>query len=279
MDAFAGAEPLVGEVRALRTFRVEQSGLLLPLYSEQPWQDGTNTARCPRDAHTAPADGCDCGFYAYGTVQAAAHARPTRYVQAVVSCWGGVVAGTQGVRAQHARVEAVWLHPAAPGWLRRRVAARYPTARLYDTVEQMLAAHPLSVLPSYDGARPRRHSRLAAGAAVAGSLALGALPAGVLRHSPLLWDVWLAAVVALALAVVGLAVAARFPGHLVAAGISLGLLAWAVSPLLGLGGWLLRLPVLRGVLVAVGGYLMTLRPRYFPVVVPVRERTYYGARV
>ena len=277
MQQFAGAEPLVGEVVALRTFRVEESGLLLPLYSEQSWVNDANTATCPRTSHEAPADGCDCGFYAYGTREAAAQNRGMRYLQAVVSCWGGVVAGTQGVRAQYARIDALWLHPAAPGWLRKRVAARYPSARLYDDVDTMLAAHPLSVLPSYESARSRnRRSLVCTGAGAVAGLALGALPVDVLRGSPALWAVWLTAVAVAGAVTLWLIVGARFPGHFVAAGMALAYAAWLLAPLFGLGGWLLRLPVLRGVLVGAGGYLLTLRPRYFPIVVPVRERVYYG---
>ena len=280
MDAFAGVEPLVGEVVALRTFRVEQTGLLLPLYSENCWYDGPNTALCPRAPHAAPADGCDCGFYAYGSARAAAQNRGMRYVQAVVSCWGGVVAGTQGVRAQHARIDAVWLHPAAPGWLRKQVAARYPSAQVYADVDEMLAAHPLSVLPSYDPVRPRDHRSWAGvGVGAAATLALGLLPADLLRGSAALWGAWLVVVCVLTAVTLWLGAGARFPGHLVAAGMTGGLVAWLLAPLLGPGGWLLRLPVLRAGLVAVGGYLLTLRPRYFPVVAPMRDRVYYGARV
>ncbi len=279
MQPFAGAEPLVGEVVALRTFRVEESGLLLPLYSEQCWYDATNTAVCPRAPHEAPADDCDCGFYAYGTAQAAARNRGMRHVQAVVSCWGGVIAGTQGVRAQHARIDALWLHPAAPTWLRKRVANRYPSARVYDDVEEMHAAHPLSVLPSYDPVPSGNHrsSVIAIGGA-AGALALGALPLDVLRASAALWAVWLAALGVAGAATLWWALGARFPGHLVAAAIGAGLVAWLLAPEFGLAGWLLRLPVLRGVAVAAGTYVWSLRPQHFPVVVPRRERVYYGAR-
>ncbi|WP_375485529.1 hypothetical protein [uncultured Jatrophihabitans sp.] len=279
MQPFAGAEPLVGEVVALRTFRVEESGLLLPLYSEQSWTSEQNTATCTLGNHQAPADNCDCGFYAYGSPRAAAQNRGMRYVQAVVSCWGGVVAGTQGVRAQHARIDGLWLHPEAPPWLRKRVAARYPSTRLYDTVDALLTAHPLSVLPSYTPVGPRdRRPQLAAGIAGSAGLALGALPLDVLRGSAVLWACWLAAVGLVGAATLWCCLGARFPGRLVAAGIAFALTAWLVAPLFGLAGWLLRLPVLRGALVAVGSFLLTLRPHYFPVVTPKRERVYYTAR-
>src|SRR5947209_4771697 len=131
MGDFSGAEPLVGEIVGLRTFRIDDSGLLLPLYSGGTWYDGTNTATCspptghhPRGPHTVPSKDCECGFYAYGTAEAAEQNRHTRYVKAVVSCWGGVVAGTKGFRAEHARIDALWVSPDAPPWLRHRVAGR-----------------------------------------------------------------------------------------------------------------------------------------------------------
>ncbi|MDP9094257.1 MAG: hypothetical protein M3N95_15310 [Actinomycetota bacterium] len=47
MDAYSGFEPQVGEIRALRTFRIGPGGLLYPLFSDHAWTDGTNTAECP----------------------------------------------------------------------------------------------------------------------------------------------------------------------------------------------------------------------------------------
>ena len=64
MRAFTGSEPLVGEVIGLRTFRVDESGLLLPLYSDQAWYDGPNCATCapPTGERGAPrSSGCFAG--------------------------------------------------------------------------------------------------------------------------------------------------------------------------------------------------------------------------
>jgi hypothetical protein len=164
VDDFAGVEPLVGEIVGLRTFRVDETGLLLPLFSEGCWYDGSNTALCGanrnprRPTHAVPDVRCGCGFYVYGSVQAARQNRGTRYVQAVVSVWGNVLAGTKGVRAEHARIEALWLHPSAPAWLRQRVAVRYPSARLYADPEAMFTEHPLTQLSCYEAVvRPGGH--------------------------------------------------------------------------------------------------------------------------
>jgi len=286
MGRFCGSEPLVGEIVALRTFRVDESGLLLPLYSNLSWYDGPNTATCApptgerrRDAHAVPAPDCECGFYAYGTGDAVSHHRNMRYVQAVVSCWGRVIAGTHGVRAEHARIDAIWLNPNVASWTRKRVAARYPSARVYSDRQEMLAEHPLSSLECYEPVAPHRLlPRLGAVSAGAGLLALGLLPTTLLRQAALLWDAWLLATVATAALAVWLLVAAHGPGHRAAAFVTAGVLAWLVAPLFGPPGWLLRLPLLRGILVATGGYLVALRPGFFPVERSSHERAFCGVR-
>jgi hypothetical protein len=286
MRGFSGTQPLVGEIVGLRTFRVDESGLLLPLYSSRSWYDGTNTAVCApptgdhsRATHRVPSPDCECGFYAYGSEVAAAQNRHMRYVQAVVSCWGGVIAGTQGVRAEHARIDAIWLHPNVPRWARNRVASRYPSARLYADRRAMLAEHPLSRLDCYEP-RPPRHlgSRLGVSAGLAGLLILGLLPAPLLRGSTLLWTAWLLSAVMLGALVLWLLVGAHGIGHRAAAFVIAGILAWLVAPMFGLTGWLLRAPLLRGLLVATGGYLLSLRPGFFPIERARRERAFCGVR-
>ena len=106
-------------------------------------------------------------------------------MQAVVSCWGDVVAGTQGVRAEHARIDAMWLHPTAPGWLRQRVAGRYPSARIYADPDAMLAEHPLTALACYEPPRPRRRCRGAAAVGLRGRCSPSArCRTALLRRTP-----------------------------------------------------------------------------------------------
>jgi hypothetical protein len=286
MGAFSGVEPLVGEIVGLRTFRVDESGLLLPLYSNLSWYDGTNTAACapptgdhPYADHPVPSPECECGFYAYGTERAAAPNRHMRYVQAVVACWGHVVAGTQGVRAEHARIEAIWLHPNVPRWVRQRVASRYPSARIYADRQAMLAEHPLSQLDCYQEQATRRLlPRIAAGIAVAGLLGLGLLPVTTLHRSAALWALWVVMTLAVAVLAVWLLVGAHGIGHRAAAFVTVGLLAWMLAPLFGLPGWLLRAPLLRGLAIAGAGYLLSLRPGFFPIERTRREKAFCGVR-
>jgi hypothetical protein len=286
VQPFAGVEPLVGEVVGLRTFRVDESGLLLPLYSNLAWYDGANTAACapptgdhPHVAHAVPDPDCECGFYAYGNLAAASRNRQARYVQAVVSCWGGVIAGTHGVRAEHARIDAIWLHPHVPGWMRRRVGSRYPSSRVYADRDAMLAEHPLTELPCYTDTAPRHLVRRGCALLLSAALlALGALPGATLHGSAPLWALWLGVTAAVGALVAWLLLGSQARGHRAAAWIAAGVLAWLLAPLFGLAGWLLRVPVLRGLAVAGGGALLSLRPGYFPIEHGARERAFCGVR-
>jgi hypothetical protein len=196
-----------------------------------------------------------------------------------VSCWGVVVAGTKGFRAEHARVDAIWISAAAPLWLRRRVASRYPSARLYADPAAMLAEHPLTELDCYRlPGRRRAAPAIAATLAGAGLVTLGLLPFGTLHAHTLLWDAWLAIVTLGAALTAWLMLGSREAGHFAAAFVVAGVLAWLVAPLFGLAGWLLRVPLLRGIVVGLGGYLLGLRPRHFPVVRTPRERAFCGVR-
>jgi hypothetical protein len=200
-----------------------------------------------------------------------------RYVQAVVSCWGSVVAGTQGVRSQHARIDALWLGRAVPASLRKRIAVTYPSARLYLDRQAMLAEHPLSGLACYEPP-PHRHvlSQLAKVLTGAALLSIGVLPASVLTGP--LHTIWLGTVVASAALMLWLLLGQHGTGHVAAAVVAAGVLAWLAAPAFGLAGWLLRVPVLRGLLFAGGAYLLALRPGYFPVVRTVRPKAFCGVR-
>jgi hypothetical protein len=284
MGPFTGVEPLVGEVIALRTFRVDESGLLLPLYCAPAWYDGVNTATCAPPTgesvtrpHPVPDPWCECGFYAYGSEAALVRQRQARYVQAAVSCWGGVVAGTDGLRAEHARIDALWLHRNVPRWVRLRVASRYPSARIYTELDAMLTQHPPSMLPCYTSRpAPRRAPRVAAVTAGLALLGLGVLPVTTLRAVPVLWLLWLVATAGVGAVAAWLLFGSHGAGHRAAAYLAVGVFAWLLAPVLGLPGWLLRVPLLRGIAVVAGGYLLSLRPGYFPLERPRPERAFCG---
>ena len=276
MEGFSGFEPVVGEIRGLRSFRVEESGHLLPLYSDLAWFDGPNTAICsppargvgwaPCSRHEAPAPGCDCGFYAVGSAAVARDLGNSRYVLGVVACWGRVVAGTRGFRAQHARLEALWLHPDTPTWIRSQVAAQYPSSRVYADRELMLSEHPPTQLDCYQpepGAATAPRALLAAAFAVV--LALGLVPLRYLTGIALLEGCWIAAM-AIVLAGGGYLLATgKVTGRVVALTMTTTLITWLVAPGFGVAGWLLRWPMIRAGLRAGRGAVRTARPHYFPI--------------
>lgn len=137
--------PVVGEVYALRTFRVDDRGNLIPvaLMDSAPWTSGLNTATCLVRSHDAPGEGCKCGFYAYSD-PAWVDYMQARHVQAVVECSGRAIVGSRGVRAQHARIAALWLSSAIPKATREAVTRNYPEAEQFETPEVMVESYPLT---------------------------------------------------------------------------------------------------------------------------------------
>jgi len=184
VEPFAGFEPQVGQIRALRTFRIGPDGYLYPLFSDAPWHDGPNTARCLRhdeQSHPSPDPDCRCGFYAYGTEQWAGDHPHSRHVLAVVACWGRIIAGTRGLRAEQCRIEALWLSEAVPEDLVLAVGRNYPSVAVHRDRQQMLAEHPRTELDCYEP--PGRGS----GRPVRRALWLAAVLAGLVGVLPAEW--------------------------------------------------------------------------------------------
>jgi len=248
----AGFEPEVGEIRALRTFRVGPGGVLYPLFSDSAWVDGVNTARCLRAAstpgppHAAPDPDCTCGFYAYGTEAAVADHPHGRHVLGVVACWGRVIAGTRGLRAECSRIEALWLSDAVPEDLGRLVRDRHPAVTVHRDRSRMLAEHPVTELDCYEPAQaPASGNRLLVAGALAAAV-LGVLPMGWLggpHAAGLLW-----AVLGGLFLVIALCTGWRRPTDVGAHRrrlVSLSAAVWMLAPFAGTLGWaLLRVPVL-----------------------------------
>lgn len=140
----------VGEIRALRTFQLSSDGSLRPVaYTDVAWVDGANGANCDLRDHTPAAPGCGCGFWAYGTRGGASQHRAAKQLLAVVACWGRVVPGTLGLRAQYARIEAIWVSGRIPRGRIALMRKRYPSAVVYGSKRAMLRRHRLSRLDSY----------------------------------------------------------------------------------------------------------------------------------
>jgi len=256
VDAYAGFEPQVGEIRAVRTFRVGPGGALYPLFSNTQWGDGANTARCRAvrltaasgPAHPAPDPECTCGFYAYASDSAAGEYPNARHVLAVIACWGRVIAGTRGVRAEHARVEAIWMSATVPPELVAMVRERYPSVSVYSDKAAMLAEHQPTALDCYE--EPARAEaawrRFGRWLAIVGAVVLGMLPAhwlGSNRDARIVWGVVLAFfVMAAALSRRRQADLASRRRGLVAFAVALWLLAPFAGPV---GILLLRLPLIQ----------------------------------
>lgn len=116
--------PVVG----WRTWRVGTSAggaVLEGPFSGVPWDPQTTHAGCPRSPsgragpHTVPATSCECGLYAFSTPDEALRylvmqpdevdeGAPVPVIAGAVIGWGRIVQhGSQGWRAQHARVVAL----------------------------------------------------------------------------------------------------------------------------------------------------------------------------
>ncbi len=261
MEPYAGFEPQVGEIRALRTFRVGPGGTLYPLFSTTAWQDGPNTARCRvvqatdgmLPPHDAPDADCSCGFYAYGNELATGEYPYAQHVLAVVACWGRVIAGTRGIRAEHARIEAMWMSETVPVELATQVQFNYPSVEFFAEKSEMLAAHPPTHLDCYELRDPQQQTTVRRGlqAAVGATVAVTALPASWWDHISLgyvdLRVVWAAV---LAFFVIGaLVLARRRPADMGARRLRLQFQAvalWMVAPFAGpIGVLLLRVPLIQ----------------------------------
>jgi hypothetical protein len=275
MEPYAGFEPQVGEIRAVRTFRVGPGGRLHPLFSSAPWLDGINDARCranpiaEHESHRPPEPECTCGFYAYGNEEFASEYLHSRHVLAVISCWGRVIAGTRGLRSQNCRIEALWLSDSVPTDLVAEVVERYPSVKLYGDKHEMLRDFPPTSLDCYEaptGAPPPRMNRWQR-LGLAAALICSALPASWLGGNLDARLIWGATLVYFIVAAVILS-----RRHLNDLGSRRRLLVyqasalWMAAPLAGPAGLLLlRLPLVQlGALVLVQWYRMARGAARFP---------------
>ncbi len=252
MDHFGGFEPVVGSIRALRTFRIDADGVLYPVHSDEPWQPGTNTARCLAAGagdgrHAVPDWDCTCGFYAYGAEVDTAEQPRARHLLAAVTVWGRVVAGTRGVRAEHARIEAVWASDRVVPDLLAKLAARYPGTVVYRDRSAFLQAHRPTRLDCYEQT-PTRAALVPRGLAATVSvaaLALGCLSARTITTHAYLLIASIAAAGILAARAAALYRRRACRDRAGALG-SLAALMWLLSPFAGPAGLLmLRIPMIQ----------------------------------
>ncbi len=274
MPTVGDFEPQVGEIRAVRTFRVGPGGLLFPLFSRRPWVAGGNEAACSAapapgrpGTHVPPDPDCTCGFYAYADLPAAGEYPYARHVLAVVSCWGRVIVATKGVRAQYARIEAIWLSDSVPADLARQVGERYSESTVYAERDAMLAAHAPTLLDDYESERLNGSSRRSWTRLVIGfALAAGLLPVAWTSRLPYFWVAW--AVILSVLLGVGLRPHRRRPDAVLQRRrlVCVALALWMIAPFAGPAGVLfLHLPLLQiTLLITVQRVAMARMARTFP---------------
>jgi hypothetical protein len=117
------APDLIEPLAAYRKWRVVD-GMLRSLYAPVFWTERRQQAVCRVDQngvpHMAPGSACTCGIYASHEPD---HDFPTidyRGVSGIVTVWGAIEVHADGVRAEHAQVEALCIYER---WTRRQTDA------------------------------------------------------------------------------------------------------------------------------------------------------------
>jgi hypothetical protein len=146
MQQFSGKEvPLVpGGLRGYREWIVGTLGLRASNFNYF-WKPGINVADCratdldfPEEGHKAPDAGCTCGLYArYRWDRVSAHGGWNGTAVGVIEASGRVILGTQGFRAEKAKIVAlcieddIYKHPPLD-----------PSIQFFDRIPDMLEAFP-----------------------------------------------------------------------------------------------------------------------------------------
>lgn len=159
----AKAEPYVGSVRAMRSFRVRHqaasgAAVLGGLHFEQPVVDGVNVSQCgaivsDHDATDVPRSGCRCGWYAYDQrrwwndrlaweEEVGVWRLPRGSVSAIVNLSGEIILCERGLKAQYMEVVAIACSETEEMPLRKT----FPRADFYLNEEEMLEAYPVQSL-------------------------------------------------------------------------------------------------------------------------------------
>ena len=153
-------EPVVG----FRAWRVVGDRLLSP-YIPCRWDGRLMHAICyPANRsltfghgwlsapHDSPHPDCQCGIYAYHRPGTRGYFGEWEWLEGIVSVWGRIEAHADGLRAEHARVEALGLPGDRDGGSARRIAAALgvglvPRAELAGAAASYGAPLPDALLP------------------------------------------------------------------------------------------------------------------------------------
>jgi hypothetical protein len=140
MQQYSGKEvPLVpGGLRGYRAWMYGGPNGFRSYNFDYFWKPGINDAGCSLsiDPH-APGPNCQCGLYArYKHVEEWSRSTP---VFGVIEASGRIILGTEGFRAEKARILAVWFNP--DHW-RGLYAPHMDGAQVFEDCEDMLEAFP-----------------------------------------------------------------------------------------------------------------------------------------
>jgi hypothetical protein len=151
------APDLVEPVVAFRAWRILDDRLLSP-YIPCRWDGRVMHATCyPANRtltfgrgwlntpHESPHRACRCGIYAYHRPGAQQYFGEWEWVEGIVTVWGRIEAHADGLRAEHARVEALAGRPDIARALGADVVER---GELRDAAARYGAPLPPSLLPS-----------------------------------------------------------------------------------------------------------------------------------
>jgi hypothetical protein len=132
----SAAPDLIEPVVAFRAWRVLEDRLLSP-YIPCRWQGRVMHATCyPANRsltfgrgwlgapHQSPHPACKCGIYGYHRPGAQGYFGEWEWVEGIVTVWGRIEAHADGLRAEHARVEALAGQPRIAGRLGVEMVAR-----------------------------------------------------------------------------------------------------------------------------------------------------------
>lgn len=159
MSDYSGHEvPLVpGTLRGYRSWTIDSNGFLHPInpWPNSAWTNGINESVCHGDhgrsdmdrCGSSPGKNCTCGFYATHIPFYATHIPlPWRgSVIGVIEASGRVIIGTQGFRAQKARIVAVVDPVAQHRWTahgRAMLLDNYPDVDWFQDPERMWEKYP-----------------------------------------------------------------------------------------------------------------------------------------
>ena len=120
----SAAPDLAGRVVGFRAWRIVGGRLYSP-YIPCTWDGPVMHAACwpanrtlmqsrgwLAEPHDSPHRDCQCGVYAYHRPGVQTYYGEWEWVEGIVTCWGRVEAHRDGLRAEHARVQALALPPA-----------------------------------------------------------------------------------------------------------------------------------------------------------------------